>query len=194
MLRALAELPHVQARIVGGQPGETDHVRLDALARELGVHDRVTFTGWLPPASVVVELARANALMLPNTPTHTSERYTSPLKLFEYLAAGRPIIASDLAALREILRHDDTALLVEAGLPAVAGCRGFAGSWATGRWRRACPGAPSTTRRTTGGRRARSESTSCSMRRARSHDLRRAAAVGPLPRLPRPRSPTAPTR
>lgn len=117
LLRALAELPQVQARIVGGQPGETDHARLDALARDLGISDRVTFTGWLPTASVSAELARAHVLILPNTPTHTSERYTSPLKMFEYLAAGRPIVASDLAALREILRHDETALLVEAGSP-----------------------------------------------------------------------------
>jgi len=117
LLRALAELPHVHARIVGGQPGETDHVRLDGLARDQGVSDRVTFTGWLQPASVVAELARAHALVLPNTQSHTSERYTSPLKLFEYLAAGRPIVASDLTALREVLRHEDNALLVEPGSP-----------------------------------------------------------------------------
>jgi glycosyltransferase involved in cell wall biosynthesis len=92
-------------------------VRLDRLARDQGVSDRVTFTGWLPPASVAAELARAHALILPNTRTHISERYTSPLKLFEYLAAGRPIIASDLAALREVLREDDNALLVEPGSP-----------------------------------------------------------------------------
>lgn len=115
LLHALADLPQVQARIVGGQPGEADHGRLDALARTLGVADRVTFTGWLPPASVTAELARAHVLILPNTPTHTSERYTSPLKLFEYLAAGRPIVASDLAALREVLRHEDNALLFESG-------------------------------------------------------------------------------
>ena len=117
LVHALAELPNVQARIVGGQPGEVDHVRLDSLARDRGVSDRVTFTGWLPPATVAAELARAHALILPNTRTHTSERYTSPLKLFEYLAAGRPIVASDLAALREVLRHDDNALLVEPGSP-----------------------------------------------------------------------------
>ena len=117
LITALTELPHVQARIVGGQPGETDHVRLDGLARHVGVSDRVTFTGWLPTASVAAELARAHVLVLPNTQTHTSERYTSPLKLFEYLAAGRPIVASDLAALREILRHEDNALLVAPGSP-----------------------------------------------------------------------------
>jgi glycosyltransferase involved in cell wall biosynthesis len=115
LIDALADLPEAVARIVGGQPGEHDHVRLDARARELGVDARVTFTGWLPPASVTAELARAHALVLPNPRLHTSERYTSPLKLFEYLAAGRPIVASDLAALREVLRDGDNALLVEPG-------------------------------------------------------------------------------
>jgi glycosyltransferase involved in cell wall biosynthesis len=38
----------------------------------------------------------------------------SPIKLFEAMAAGRPIIASDLPAIREILEHEKTALLVEA--------------------------------------------------------------------------------
>jgi glycosyltransferase involved in cell wall biosynthesis len=115
VVQAIAELPGMHARIVGGQPGEADHVRLDRLAHDAGVVDRVTFTGWLPPASVAGELARAHVLALPNIRSLTSERYTSPLKLFEYLAAGRPIVASSLAAIREILRDDDNALLVEPG-------------------------------------------------------------------------------
>ena len=115
LIDALAELPGVRARIVGGQPGETDHVRLHALAGARGVTDRVTFTGWLQPAFVAAELASAHVLVLPNTHTLTSDRYTSPLKLFEYLAAGRPIVASDLHAVREVLRDDDNALLVAPG-------------------------------------------------------------------------------
>ena len=112
---ALAELPDARLRVVGGHPGEHDHVRLDEHARARGVEPRVTFTGWLPPTSVAAELAQAHALVLPNTRTLVSERYTSPLKLFEYLAAGRPIVASDLASLREVLRDEDNALLVEPG-------------------------------------------------------------------------------
>jgi glycosyltransferase involved in cell wall biosynthesis len=37
----------------------------------------------------------------------------SPLKLFEYMAAGRPIVCSDLPVLREILQHERTALLCD---------------------------------------------------------------------------------
>jgi glycosyltransferase involved in cell wall biosynthesis len=64
---------------------------------------------------VAGRLADASILVLPNTPSAISERYTSPLKLFEYLAMGRPIVASDLPAIREVLTHEQTALLVPAG-------------------------------------------------------------------------------
>ena len=43
--------------------------------------------------------------------------FTSPLKLFDYMAAGVPIVASDLPALREVLRHEENALLARPGDP-----------------------------------------------------------------------------
>ena len=46
-----------------------------------------------------------------------SAYYTSPMKLFEYMAAGTPIIASDLPSIREVLQHRETAWLVEPGNP-----------------------------------------------------------------------------
>jgi glycosyltransferase involved in cell wall biosynthesis len=55
--------------------------------------------------------------VLPNHATEVSARYTSPLKLFEYLGAGRPIVASRLAALSEVLRDGETAILVEPDNP-----------------------------------------------------------------------------
>ncbi len=64
---------------------------------------------------MATRLAGATILALPNTPSAISERYTSPLKLFEYLAMGRPIVASDLPAIREILTDGQSALLVPAG-------------------------------------------------------------------------------
>ena len=62
-------------------------------------------------------IARCHALALPNIRSTISERYTSPLKLFDYLAAGRAIIASDLPAIREVLTDGVNAVLVEPGQP-----------------------------------------------------------------------------
>jgi glycosyltransferase involved in cell wall biosynthesis len=115
MLRALALTTEVGGLIVGGHPAEADRARLEALARTLRIEDRVHFTGLIPHREVAAQLRRASCLVLPNTPSAISDRYTSPLKLFEYLWMNRPIIASDLAAIREVLTDGETALLVPAG-------------------------------------------------------------------------------
>jgi glycosyltransferase involved in cell wall biosynthesis len=54
-------------------------------------------------------------LTLPNPASAISTAFTSPLKLFEYMAAGRPIVASDLPSIREILTDGRNALLVDPG-------------------------------------------------------------------------------
>lgn len=65
------------------------------------------------PHEVPAYLAAADVLVLPNSgKSRISERYTSPLKLFEYLAAGRPIVASRLPSLEEILEDGVTARFV----------------------------------------------------------------------------------
>jgi glycosyltransferase involved in cell wall biosynthesis len=115
LIEALARLPHVDAVIVGGHSQERDLQRVQALAGRHALGSRITFTGLLPPPEVAAQLARAHVLALPNTATGMSERYTSPLKLFEYLAAGRAIVASDLPAIREVVRHGEQAWLVPPG-------------------------------------------------------------------------------
>ena len=55
--------------------------------------------------------------MLPNPESAISTLFTSPLKLFEYMAAGRAIAASDLPSIREILTDGENALLVKPGDP-----------------------------------------------------------------------------
>jgi glycosyltransferase involved in cell wall biosynthesis len=114
-IRALARVPAIRGLIVGGHPQEGDRRRIEQLAQESGVAGRLTITGLVPPGEVRRALAPATILVLPNTATAISERYTSPLKLFEYLAAGRPIVASNLPAVREVLTDGETALLVPPG-------------------------------------------------------------------------------
>jgi glycosyltransferase involved in cell wall biosynthesis len=43
---------------------------------------------------------------------HDTAGWMSPMKMFEYLASGVPLISSDLPALREVLRHEGNCLLV----------------------------------------------------------------------------------
>jgi len=60
-------------------------------------------------------LCAADMLLLPNAPLSLeSIRYTSPIKMFEYMASGVPIIASDLPSVREVLTERN-AVLVDAG-------------------------------------------------------------------------------
>jgi glycosyltransferase involved in cell wall biosynthesis len=121
LLEALASLPDVDGLIVGGHEREPDLARTRAVAERVGVASRVTFTGLVEPPQVRDLLARASVLVLPNPASAVSSRFTSPLKLFEYMAAGRPIVASDLPALREVLSPDENAVLVTPGsAPALA--------------------------------------------------------------------------
>jgi glycosyltransferase involved in cell wall biosynthesis len=115
LMRALALLPGTRGVIIGGHEKESDIGRLRALASELGIEGRVTFTGQVAPADVAAHLSRAAVLVLPNPASAISTRFTSPLKLFEYMAAGRAIVASDLPAIREVLRDGENALLVQPG-------------------------------------------------------------------------------
>ena len=115
LVRALAAAPDLRGLVVGGHPDEADRTRVDALARACGVSDRLEITGLIPQREVAARLADATMLVLPNVASTISERYTSPLKLFEYLALGLPIVASDLASIREVLQAGRTALLVPPG-------------------------------------------------------------------------------
>ena len=115
LLAAISHVPGVQGLVIGGHEKEADLARLRALAARLGVDSRVTFTGHLAPSDVADRLAEADILVLPNPASAISTHATSPLKLFEYMAAGKAIVASNLPAIREILTHDVNAVLVTPG-------------------------------------------------------------------------------
>ncbi len=75
-------------------------------------HPKVHFMGARPYKELSNVLAAADVLVLPNTAHDTvSARFTSPLKLFAYMASGVPIVASDLPSIREVL-DEDSAILV----------------------------------------------------------------------------------
>jgi glycosyltransferase involved in cell wall biosynthesis len=115
VIEAIAAFPDVRGLIVGGHAQEADLARLQAFAETLYCSQRVTFTGMVPPVEVASHLREADVVVLPNPSSALSHDFASPLKLFEYMASGRPIVASDLPSIREILTDGHNALLAEAG-------------------------------------------------------------------------------
>ena len=118
LIESMKKLPGVELTVIGGLPPEPDLERVRRLSERLGLTDRVRFRGFLPPPEVAQERANADVFVIPLLDSMTARVFTSPLKLFEAMASGRAIVASDLPSLREVLTDDENALLVKAGDPA----------------------------------------------------------------------------
>jgi glycosyltransferase involved in cell wall biosynthesis len=116
LVRALAALPAgIGAVMVGDGPGREECRRL---AAELGVVDRIEWTGLLPHDEAVRRLGACDVLASPHVPLSSGQAFFgSPTKLFEYMAIGRPIVASALEQIGEVLEDGRTAVLVPPGDP-----------------------------------------------------------------------------
>jgi glycosyltransferase involved in cell wall biosynthesis len=105
---ALAGLPpHVHLVIVGDGPA-LPILRDQAAAR--GLAARVHFTGRVSHFDIAVHMRAFDVALQP-----AAVAYASPLKLFEYMALGRAVLAPDQPNLREILTDGEDALLFAAG-------------------------------------------------------------------------------
>ncbi len=97
-------------RIVGDGPQRSS---LEEIAREEGIDGLVTFTGMVDHADMPSHIGAMDIAVAPYNPR--PDFYFSPLKLFEYMAAGRAIIAADIGQIPEIIEHGRTGLLVPPG-------------------------------------------------------------------------------
>jgi glycosyltransferase involved in cell wall biosynthesis len=97
--------------IVGGR---SDHVA--RFRRQVDGTDNVLFTGFIPPRDVFPYQIAADVLVGYYTHNRALNDYRSPGKLFEYMAAHRPIVLADYRSVREIV-GEDGALLVQPDRP-----------------------------------------------------------------------------
>ncbi|MEM2768828.1 MAG: glycosyltransferase family 4 protein [Candidatus Pacearchaeota archaeon] len=109
LIKAMSYLPQ-EKLIIAGEGKELGNLK--RLTKELKLEERVKFLGHIPHEQVPIYLSRSKLGILSNIEKSNS-LFTSPLKLFEYMALGLPIIASDIPPFREILTHGENAYLVE---------------------------------------------------------------------------------
>jgi glycosyltransferase involved in cell wall biosynthesis len=95
-----AQLPDAYLVLVGGRPAEIAQLQEQTAA--LALDGAVLWPGQLSQEQVAPYLHAADALVIPDTVTDVT---ASPLKLFEYLAAGRAVVLPDIPALGEVLPH-----------------------------------------------------------------------------------------
>ncbi len=103
---ALDDVPrHIHLLLVGDGPALAG---LKAQAARLALQDRVTFAGLVDRDMVARMVAVFDIALQPK-----SVEYASPLKLFEYMALGKAIVAPDQANIREVLEPDVSGLLFD---------------------------------------------------------------------------------
>ncbi len=111
LARAAAYLPDdVCVYFVGGT--EMDRGELQAFVAEQSI-PRIEFLPHQEHERMPLFMRAADVLVLPNTAREAASKYeTSPVKLFEYMASGTSIVASDLPSIRDIVTEKEVAFFV----------------------------------------------------------------------------------
>ena len=106
----LPRVPDAAILFVGDGP---ERVRLERCASQNGLERRVVFAGSVSPAEMPQYLASMDIALAPYPAME--HFYFSPLKLFEYLASGRPTVAARIGQVAEVIREGENGLLFAPG-------------------------------------------------------------------------------
>ena len=111
--KVCANNPHVRYLFIGGG-GSYEQVK--EIVKSSGYEDRVRMIGFVPQLEAPLYLAACDILVSPQIPNPDGTPFFgSPTKLFEYMAMGKAIVASDLDQIGRILKDGKTALLATPG-------------------------------------------------------------------------------
>lgn len=88
---------------------------LEMLARQLGIEDRVNFVGRVDGDKVPEWIQRFDLCFSGHLPSQLGGMYHSPLKIYEYMSMGKPVLASDFFDARSVIAGKETGFLFESG-------------------------------------------------------------------------------
>jgi len=105
-----ATIANMHLLIVGDGPGRDD---LEKYAQEKSLNGAVTFTGNVPYDDIPRYIAAMDITVAPYKPHENF--YYSPIKIFEYMIMGKPVVAGRIGQVEEIITHHETGMLYEPG-------------------------------------------------------------------------------
>jgi glycosyltransferase involved in cell wall biosynthesis len=112
VLSAAERIPQHRFLVIGGEDKDVERYKALAESRNLA---NVIFTGFVLPEALPLHLHLSSYLvMLTYSSERHSRQYTSPMKLFDYLGVGRPIVAFDLKVLHEVFDNENAVFVKEA--------------------------------------------------------------------------------
>ena len=114
LVAAFALLPTAHLVLLGIRPGVTP---VDRVAREHSVADRVHCLAPVPSNDVIAYAASASVGVMPILPTTPNNAASLPNKLFQYMAAGLPVVATALPHLHEIVEESGAGTCVDSSDP-----------------------------------------------------------------------------
>ena len=115
LIDAMGVLPeNLEARLAIG--GEFEPAELEHVARKKPGWERTDYAGWQDRRGLLDLLAKARVGVVPFLPV-ANNTDAQPIKLFEYMIAGLPVVASNLRRLSEIVGETRCGILVEPGQP-----------------------------------------------------------------------------
>jgi glycosyltransferase involved in cell wall biosynthesis len=91
--------------------------RLARRAHAAGIAERVHFHAAVPWSELLAYTASADVGIIPYQPTCLNNLYSTPNKLFEFAAAGLPMIATDLPELRRLIVENGMGLVTDTASP-----------------------------------------------------------------------------
>jgi glycosyltransferase involved in cell wall biosynthesis len=108
--RALETVPSMRLIMIGDGIARRE---CEELAAQLGLDDRVVFTGWLRQSDMYERLRRCHIGV---APYHDTEyNYFEPVKILDYEMAGLPIVASAVGHIPAMVADGESGLLVRPG-------------------------------------------------------------------------------
>jgi glycosyltransferase involved in cell wall biosynthesis len=114
MVELAATHPQVQLLCIGpfNEPFVEKETR--AYVSDLGMADTIRYIPFVPHEQVADYLVRAQVGLIPWQPSLQTQKMVNPNKVFEYMACGLPLVASDLPSLRYIMQQSEAGLTAKA--------------------------------------------------------------------------------